>query len=226
VSNYVSYLSVGPQYKSFIAALDSTLPIPRDWQEAKQYPEWRAAMMEEMTALDKNNTWVLTTLPPNKKAVGCKWVFTIKQTPDGKVERYKARLVAKGYSQTYGVDYDETFAPVAKMNTIRALISIATNKNWKLHQMDVKNTFLHGDLLEEVYMEVPPGFSSREIESKVCKLKKNLCMGLNNHLELGLGGSGMKSALWGINKAMQIILCSLSIVITRLPSLWFMLMIL
>ena len=75
-----------------------------------------------MEALDKNNTWVITTLPPNKKAVGCKWVFTIKQTPEGKVERYKARLVAKGYSQTYGVDYDETFAPVAKMNTIRAII--------------------------------------------------------------------------------------------------------
>lgn len=138
LSNYVSYSSVGSHYKSFIAALDSTLPIPRDWQEAKQYPEWRAAMMEEMTALDKNHTWVLTTLPPNKRVVGCKWVFSVKQNVDGKVERYKARLVAKGYSQTYGVDYDETFAPVAKMNTIRALISIAANNKWKLFQMDVK----------------------------------------------------------------------------------------
>jgi hypothetical protein len=77
LSNYVSYSSVGSHYKSFIAALDSTLPIPRDWQEAKQYPEWRAAMMEEMIALDKNHTWVLTTLPPNKR-VGCKWVFSVK----------------------------------------------------------------------------------------------------------------------------------------------------
>jgi hypothetical protein len=174
MSNYVSYVSLGSRYKSFIAALDSTLPIPRDWQEAKQYPEWKAAMIEEMTSLDKNNTWVLTTLPPNKRVVGCKWVFTVKQNSEGKVERYKARLVAKGYSQAYGVDYNETFAPVAKMNTIRALISIAANNKWKLFQMDVKNAFLHGDLQEEVYMDIPPGFNSRETEGKVCKLKKAL----------------------------------------------------
>ncbi len=159
---------------SFIAALDSTNPIPHNWQEAKQNPKWRAAMMEEMEALDKNNTWVITTLPPNKKVVGCKWIFTVKQTSEGKVERYKARLVAKGYSQTYGVDYDETFAPVAKMNTIRAIISIAANKGWSLFQMDVKNAFLHGDLQEEVYMEIPPGFSNCETEGKVCKLMKSL----------------------------------------------------
>ena len=174
ISNYVSYISVGPQYKSFLSSLESAAPIPCDWQEAKQDPRWRQAMLEEMAALDKNNTWVLTTLPANKKAVGCKWVFTVKQNSEGKVERYKARLVAKGYSQTYGIDYDETFAPVAKMNTIRTLISIAANFKWKLFQMDVKNAFLHGDLLEEVYMEIPPGFSSQETKGKVCRLKKSL----------------------------------------------------
>lgn len=131
-------------------------------------------MLEEMAALDKNNTWVLTDLPPNKKVVGCKWVFTIKHTPEGKIERYKARLVAKGYSQTYGVDYDETFAPVAKMNTIRTILSIAANKKWNLYQMDVKNAFLHGDLEEEVYMDIPPGFSSIETRGKVCRLRKSL----------------------------------------------------
>jgi hypothetical protein len=142
----VSYASLGSQYNSFITALNSTLPIPSDCQKAKKYPEWRATMIEEMTTLDKNNTWVLTTPPPNKQVVGCKWVFTVKQNLEGRVDRYKARLVAKGYSQTYGVDYDETFAPMAKMNTIRTLISIAAINKWKLFQMDVKNAFLHGDL--------------------------------------------------------------------------------
>jgi hypothetical protein len=95
----------------------------------------------------------------------------VKQNLYGKVERYKARLVAKGYCQTYGVDYDEAFAPVEKMNTIMALISIAANNKWKLFQIDVKDAFLHGDLHEEVYMEITPGFSTQETKGKVCRLK-------------------------------------------------------
>jgi hypothetical protein len=174
MSHHVAYSSVGSQYQSFISSLQSTTPMPKDWQEAKLDQRWRKAMIEEMDALDKNGTWVLTSLPQNKRAIGCKWVFTIKHTPDGKVERYKARLVAKGYSQTYGVDYDETFAPVAKMNSVRILISIAANRGWKLYQLDVKNAFLHGDLQEEIYMEIPPGFGSKETDGKVCRLKKSL----------------------------------------------------
>lgn len=88
------------------------------WKEAFNDPKWKAAMVEEMKALAKNETWELTTLPAGKKAVGCRWLFAIKEKADGTIERLKARLVAKGFTQTYGVDFQERFAPVAKMNSI------------------------------------------------------------------------------------------------------------
>ena len=101
-------------------------------------------------------------LPRGKKPVGCKWIFTVKYKADGTVERYKARLVAKGFTQTYGIDYTETFAPVAKLNTIRVLLSLAANLDWPLHQFDIKNPFLNGELEEEVFMMLPLGFCKEE----------------------------------------------------------------
>src|SRR5438445_4636149 len=150
------------------------MPVPNNWKVAKQNPKWLNAMQEEFQALKKNDTWDIVSLPPEKRAVRFKLIFTVKQTPEGKVDRYKARLVTKGYTQTYGVDYEETFSPVIKMNTVRILLSCAANQDWKVHQPDVKNAFLHGDLWEEVYMEIPPGFEDAKTVGKVCRLKRSL----------------------------------------------------
>ena len=131
-------------------------------------------MNEEMSALEKNQTWEIVNRPSDKKAVGCRWVYNVKYKSDGTLERNKARLVAKGFTQTYGVDYEETFAPVAKMNTVRIILSLVACFGWELLQFDVKNAFLHGQLDEEVYMEIPPGFKPIEEGNKVCRLKKAL----------------------------------------------------
>jgi hypothetical protein len=142
ISNYVSSHKLSKSYASFVSQL-SSISIPSNVQEALADPRWTEAMVEEMAALEKNNTWDLVTLPKGKKTVGCRWVFTIKHKADGTIERYKARLVAKGYTQSYGVDYQETFAPVAKLNTVRILLSLAANQDWPLLQFDGKNAFLH-----------------------------------------------------------------------------------
>jgi hypothetical protein len=107
---------------------------------------WDKTMDEEMVALDANRTWELVPLPEGKKAIGCKWVYKVKHNSDGSISRYKARLVTKGYAQTHGIDYEETFALVAKMATMKAAIAVAASRGWVLHQMDVKNAFLHGEL--------------------------------------------------------------------------------
>ncbi|KAK8919208.1 hypothetical protein KSP39_PZI021074 [Platanthera zijinensis] len=173
IANYICYSHLSPAHKAFISSLSSIM-IPKTWQEAVQVPEWKQAMKEELRALHKNNTWKLVDLPPGKRTVGSRWVFTIKQNQDGIVERYKARLVAQGYTQAQGIDYQDTFAPVAKMNTIRILFSCAASRRWDLLQFDIKNAFLNGDLEEEVYMDIPPGLVIKGSERKVCRVLKAL----------------------------------------------------
>jgi hypothetical protein len=141
--------------------------VPRNLQKALSDPKWRTTMQEEMEALHKNKIWDLVKLPNENKVVGCKWMFTIKHKADASMEQYKARLVAKGFTQTYWIDYEETFAQVAKMDSIRVLLSLAANLDWPLHQFDVKNVFLHGDLEEEeVYMKISPGLSGKSVQTK------------------------------------------------------------
>lgn len=173
IGNFVSYKTLSPSYQAFISAVDN-IQIPHTIQEALADSQWKEAVQNEINALVKNNTWTLTNLPPGKKTVGCKWVFSVKHKADGSIERFKARFVAKGFTQSYGIDYQETFAPVAKVNTIHVLLSLVANKDWALHQLDIKNAFLNGDLEEEVYMNIPPGFENSLNREKVCKLKKSL----------------------------------------------------
>ena len=110
-------------------------------------------MDEEIDAIERNETWELTELPPKKQMIGLKWVYKTKCNAEGKIDRHKARLVVKGYKQQYGRDYDETYAPIARMETMRVVIAIATQHKWKVFQMDVKSAFLNGLLKEEVYVE-------------------------------------------------------------------------
>jgi hypothetical protein len=114
---------------------------PINYDQAKEHEEWRNVMNDEYDSLMKNQTWELVELPENKVPIGSKWLYKSKFKADGSIDKYKARLVAKGYSQKEGIDYEDTFAPVAKLNTIRVLIALATKHNWKIHQLDVKSIF-------------------------------------------------------------------------------------
>uniref|UniRef100_A0A2N9HNF3 Uncharacterized protein n=1 Tax=Fagus sylvatica TaxID=28930 RepID=A0A2N9HNF3_FAGSY len=153
----------------------ATLHEPHTFREASSDPLWQQAMKEELDALLKTGTWDLVDLPAGKSAIGCKWVYKIKTRSDGTVDRYKARLVAKGFTQEYGIDYEETFAPVARLSSVRTLIAVSASRHWPLFQMDVKNAFLNGELTEEVYMQLPPGFSQPPgFSHKVCRLRRAL----------------------------------------------------
>jgi hypothetical protein len=179
-STRVKYLVQKPTYDGFVTHHYVYMVRviqevePTCFEQIVGNPKWDNATDEKMAALDANVTWELVALPEDKKAIGCKWVYKVKHNAYGFVSRYKATLVTKGYAQTYGVNCEGTYSPVAKMTTIRAIIAMVATKRWSLHQMDVKNDFLHGDLQEEVYMEQPPSYVDQTHLNLVCRLKKAL----------------------------------------------------
>jgi hypothetical protein len=147
---------------------------PQDMDEVNADAAWRTAMDEEMASITENKTWELASLPRGCKAIGLKWVFKVKCDTTGDIVKHKARLVAKGYAQREGVDFEEVFALVARMETVRLLLALAADSGWEVHHMDVKSVFLNGVLSEEVYVNQPPGYVVAGKEGAVLKLHKAL----------------------------------------------------
>jgi hypothetical protein len=161
------------QLQNLAIAMFSSSEDPTTYEEAVKLEQWRNAMDSEIQAIEANDTWELVTFPPEAKAIGVKWIFKTKYNEKGEIEKYKARLVAKGYSQKYGIDYSEVFAPVARWDTIRAILSLAAHNSWCVFQLDVKSAFLHGELAENVFVDQPLGYQ-RGSNRQVYKLKKAL----------------------------------------------------
>ncbi|KAD4586296.1 hypothetical protein E3N88_23897 [Mikania micrantha] len=179
------YDDTPPRFRPLAEIYDSTVPLeprelllvddePTSFEEAVTYKEWKEAMEAELSSIEKNSTWSLTDLPVGQKAIGLKWVFKLKKDANGHVTKCKARLVAKGYVQRKGIDFEEVYAPVARMETIRLLLAIASREGWLVHHLDVKSAFLNGELQEEVYVKQPEGFEIKGKENKVYKLTKAL----------------------------------------------------
>jgi hypothetical protein len=131
-------------------------------------------MDDEIAALHRNGTWSLVPFRPGLNVIDSKWVFKVKYTADGSVDRYKARLVAKGFKERAGIDYDDTFSPAVKHTTIHVLLTLAVSRRWSIRQLDVQNAFLHGVLDEKVYMYQPPGYVDSRYPRHICKLQKSL----------------------------------------------------
>ncbi|CAL8075801.1 unnamed protein product [Prunus armeniaca] len=142
--------------------------------ESEKNQHWFAAMESELESMSKNGVWSLVELPSGSKPIGCKWVYKTKRNAQGKIDRYKARLVAKGFTQQEGVDYNEAFSPVSTKDSFRVIMALVAHFDLHLHQMDVKTTFLNGNLVEEIYMKQPDGFVLKGRENLVCRLQKSI----------------------------------------------------
>ncbi|KAL0849419.1 hypothetical protein ABMA28_013712 [Loxostege sticticalis] len=162
------------RYDDFICSVSAD-EFPNSYREAMEREdceEWLKAMKNEIESLKENNVWTLCDLPPQRKALPYKWIFRIKRNPDGSIEKYKARLVVKGFRQKKGIDYDQTFSPVARMASVRALLSVCAKENMHLIQFDVVTAFLNGSLKEEIFMQQPEGLNDGT--ARVWKLNRSL----------------------------------------------------
>ena len=147
---------------------------PTSYEEAMRIPDsskWMEAMEDEMRSMSANHVWDLENIPKGAKTMGCKWVYKIKYDSNGNVEKYKARLVAKGFTQREGIDYNQTFSPVSCKDSFRIIMALVAHFDLELHQINVKTTFLNGDLEENVYMKQPKGFIMEGKEDLGCRLK-------------------------------------------------------
>jgi hypothetical protein len=150
---------------------------PTSYEEAMRSPhssKWREAMEDEMRSMSANQVWKLEKIPKGAKTVGCKWVYKIKRDSKGNIDRFKARLVGKGFIQREGIDYNETFSPVSSKDSFRIIMALVAHYNLELHQMDVKTTFLNGDLYENAYMAQPKGFVVEGKENLGCHITKSI----------------------------------------------------
>ncbi|KAH9763597.1 Integrase catalytic domain-containing protein [Citrus sinensis] len=157
------------EHNAFISQIE-----PKSFEDAKNDESWIMAMQEELNQFERNNVWELVPKPEHQSVIGTKWVFRNKMDESGVVVRNKARLVAQGYNKEEGIDFDETFAPVARLESIRMLLAYACHKDFILFQMDVKSAFLNGYIMEEVYVKQPPGFENEKFPNHVYKLLKAL----------------------------------------------------
>ena len=144
---------------------------PVNYKQAAKNSEWKEAMKQEIKSIEENKTW---ELPPGEKIIGLKWIYKLKKDASGKIVKHKARLVAKGYVQEHGVDFDEVYAPVTRLETVRLLLALSAKNNWQVHHLDVKTAFLNGDIQENVYVAQPKGFKIAGQEHLVYKLSKAL----------------------------------------------------
>ncbi|KAJ0577826.1 putative RNA-directed DNA polymerase [Helianthus annuus] len=168
------YEATSPMEDYLVCEFALSISDPMMYEEVILKKEWQVAMTEEIKAIEKNETWMLVDPPSNRNIVGLKWLYKTKLGPDGKMLKYKARLVLKGYSQRKGVDFQDTFAPVARFETIRTVLAAAAHQGWMIFQLDVKSAFLNGRLEEEIYVEQPKGFEVKGQENKVYRLHKAL----------------------------------------------------